>query len=457
MPEKPVNCSAISSVPRPWAIIHRMCPELADTSAMSSGIEHRHRRLVAEQPWRSLDRPQLKLIKALEPPCRTLHPAGERRAVEMKALAGKDLHLAVQRQIPGKLRHHHVGHERGRGHAALDQTRQHLRLHHAVGAAAAGVFGTNRAQYPQDRRDHVQHLAHILADPVQNALAARARCRVRLEHLLAARQMLGQRTDVASRFLARLPSRLRRRHIVVGRRRWYDAGCEIVQLQCELLGHDRCQPLRALAEDHLLQRLHRHTQLLVLGVKREHHLGQSRWIGRESIGANRHDQTIHARAPCSSKILTSQPTTAGCFTGLGETRVHSSPSSSIASCVALRCTTPSRIGGQVKCPWCSHFVTSTMPLPSHARSFTLSARLLRNTKTSPQYGFARNASLTSADNVCTDLRKSTGCAASTTLRSGRSAITGCPEAPTAPSKVLPAPRPARPGCAPHPPRSRSPR
>ena len=35
----------------------------------------------------------------------------------------------------------------------------------------------------------------------------------------------------------------------------------------------------------------------------------------------------------------------------------------------------------------------------------LSARLLRNTKTSPQYGFARNASLTSADSVCTDLRK----------------------------------------------------
>ena len=64
-------------------------------------------------------------------------------------------------------------------------------------------------------------------------------------------------------------------------------------------------------------------------------------------------------------------------------------------------------------------------------------RLLRSTKTSPQYGFARSASLTSADSVCNDLRKSTGCAASTTLRSDLSAITGCPEAPTAPSKALP--------------------
>ena len=160
-------------------------------------------------------------------------------------------------------------------------------------------------------------------------------------------------------------------------------------------------------------------------------------------------------APAKSASLSRQEPAAS--QALGETRVHSSPSSSIASCVALRCTTPSRIGGQVKRPCCSHFVTSTMPLPSHARSFTLSVRLLRNTKTSPQYGFARSASLTSADSVCTDLRKSTGCAASTTLRSARSAITGRLEAPTAPSKASPAPLPARPGCAPRSPRSRSPR
>ncbi len=45
-------------------------------------------------------------------------------------------------------------------------------------------------------------------------------------------------------------------------------------------------------------------------------------------------------------------------------------------------------------------------------------RLLRNAKTSPQYGFARSASLTSADSVCNDLRKSTGCAASTAFNLG---------------------------------------
>lgn len=38
-----------------------------------------------------------------------------------------------------------------------------------------------------------------------------------------------------------------------------------------------------------------HTQVLVFGVEREHHLGRSCRIGRESVGANRHDQTIHTR------------------------------------------------------------------------------------------------------------------------------------------------------------------
>jgi hypothetical protein len=134
--------------------------------------------------------------------------------------------------------------------------------------------------------------------------------------------MLRQRADVAPRLLARLSSRLRHRHIVVGRRRRCDVGREIGQLERELLGHNRRQPLRALAEDHLLQRLHRHTQLLVLGVKREHHLGQSRCVGRKSFGANRHDRKIYPRIAGSSKIFASQPTTVGRFTGSGETRVH---------------------------------------------------------------------------------------------------------------------------------------
>jgi Major Facilitator Superfamily len=42
----------------------------------------------------------------------------------------------------------------------------------------------------------------------------------------------------------------------------------------------------ALPEEHVLERLHRHAQLLVLGVERKHHLGQSYGIGRKRVGAN---------------------------------------------------------------------------------------------------------------------------------------------------------------------------
>jgi len=74
----------------------------------------------------------------------------------------------------------------------------------------------------------------------------------------------------------------------------------------------------------------------------------------------------------------------GRFTLFGVTRVQSKPSTSIDNCVAVKETTPSRIGGQVKRPSSSHFVTRTMPLPSHAKSLTRSNRFERKIKTSPQ-------------------------------------------------------------------------
>ena len=74
----------------------------------------------------------------------------------------------------------------------------------------------------------------------------------------------------------------------------------------------------------------------------------------------------------------------GRFTAFGVTRAQSRPLISIDNCVAVKDTTPSRIGGQVKRPSSSHFVTRTMPLPSHAKSFTRSDRFERKIKTSPQ-------------------------------------------------------------------------
>ena len=142
-----------------------------------------------------------------------------------------------------------------------------LRLHHTIGAVAAGIFGTDRAQHPQDRRDHVQHLADVLADLVKLAPAARAPGRVRLQHLLA-RRCWGS-ANVAARLLARrFARRLRRRRIIVSSLRRGDVGLEIAQLKHKLARRPEPQAARAPPEDHVLERLHRHAQLLVLGRER---------------------------------------------------------------------------------------------------------------------------------------------------------------------------------------------
>lgn len=52
---------------------------------------------------RGLDCAQLEFIEALEPLGRPLHPAGERRAVEMDTLPGQNLHLSIHRQKLGEL------------------------------------------------------------------------------------------------------------------------------------------------------------------------------------------------------------------------------------------------------------------------------------------------------------------------------------------------------------------
>jgi hypothetical protein len=50
----------------------------------------------------------------------------------------------------------------------------------------------------QDRRDDVQHLADILADLVELTLAAWAGDRLRLKHLLAARQCIAPPPPISS-------------------------------------------------------------------------------------------------------------------------------------------------------------------------------------------------------------------------------------------------------------------
>jgi hypothetical protein len=73
--------------------------------------------------------------------------------------------------------------------AALDQPGRSLRLHDAIFAGSAGVFGTSGNDNAELRRHHVQPLAPVFADLVQVALAAGTGLVVEVDHDLDPRQM----------------------------------------------------------------------------------------------------------------------------------------------------------------------------------------------------------------------------------------------------------------------------
>src|SRR3954467_6959804 len=67
----------------------------------------------------------------------------------------------------------------------------------------ARVLREDRSLHPHRGRDHVESLARLLANPMERTGAAGADRGLGLNHLLAARQMLGKSTDIAYRRPAR--------------------------------------------------------------------------------------------------------------------------------------------------------------------------------------------------------------------------------------------------------------
>ena len=102
-------------------------------------------------------------------------PVGQRRAIEIDALAGVDLGLAIERQVVGIFGDQDLGDRRLGRQAALDQPRRRRRLHDHVLAGPAGVFGPAHDEHPELRRHDVEPLAHVLADPVQRRCGSRGR------------------------------------------------------------------------------------------------------------------------------------------------------------------------------------------------------------------------------------------------------------------------------------------
>ena len=138
-------------------------------------------------------------------------PSRQRGTVNMYARPGQDLCLAIQGAVVGVLGDGNLGQCALGWQRALDQPRPGRRLGHAVGAGPAGIPGPDRHDDAELRRDDVQALRAVFADPVHLAAAAGAFEALRLDDFLDPGQVLGQVAEVPVDRGAFLARRWRRR------------------------------------------------------------------------------------------------------------------------------------------------------------------------------------------------------------------------------------------------------
>ena len=131
-------------------------------------------------------------------------PVGQRRPLQVDTGPLVDLALPIQRQMVGKLRDQHMGQQTGRGASAADRHLRRRRLGDAL-ADTAREFWAHVADDPERRRDVVQHLGDVLAEPAQCTATLRAGAGG-LVRDRGARQMIGKRSPRGS--FARRASRI---------------------------------------------------------------------------------------------------------------------------------------------------------------------------------------------------------------------------------------------------------
>ena len=119
----------------------------------------------------------------------------------------------------------------------------------------ASVLREDRSLHPHKGWDHVESLARLRPDPMERTGAAGADRGLGLDHLLAPRQVLGKRADVAHRRPAGA-IHLALALIVGGRWRRGGPDGQIVEIERELGDVDHRRPLRSCPEEEILQGPH---------------------------------------------------------------------------------------------------------------------------------------------------------------------------------------------------------
>ena len=311
------------------------------------------------------------------------HPVRQRRTIEFNALAGVNLRLPVERQVIGIFGDQDLG-DGGLGRqSALDQPGRRRRLHDAVLASPAGVFGTPGHEDPELRRDQVQPLASILSNPVQLALAAGTGLVLDVDDDLDPRQVRRQGTTVAAALASPHLTAFGCAHVL----RRLAIRCDLLdvfQTQQHLIFRQRlCPPAKPMS----LQFLDDLTQPFALAPLGEQHRFQRLGIVRQGVvhtqfRAYSPPSGDAADAPDSLRrsAANSYPACVGVDVSRAScTSRQSRPSSSADNCAADRRITPSSILGQRKIPSSSRLANRHRPVPSQNTSLIRSARLARNT------------------------------------------------------------------------------
>src|ERR1700729_876352 len=123
-------------------------------------------------------------LQRLEPPASATNPVCQGRTVDLDAVSGEDLSLAVKRRVVAIFAHQHMCQEAGARHSLGDgPLRPRCLMDRSTRAAA--IFGTANAQDPQPCRHKVEHLAQGLADHMKGTAAAKAKPALNVEcHVL---------------------------------------------------------------------------------------------------------------------------------------------------------------------------------------------------------------------------------------------------------------------------------
>ena len=180
--------------PAPGPVVARHCPEVARLGPAPAWIEHRHHRLVGEHPRRGQQDLAQPGHHGRDLGRGIPHPERQRGPVQLHALPGHDLRLAIQRQMVGIARHQHVRDKRLGRQPALDQPRGGRRLHDHPLADPAGQLRAPGHHHPELGGDHVQPLGAVMADDRHRTPAARARRVLWRQRDLDPRQVRRQRT-----------------------------------------------------------------------------------------------------------------------------------------------------------------------------------------------------------------------------------------------------------------------